>query len=82
MPRYRFNQLAFVDGDARWMRRRGRWHRSAPSVGLEPDAAWTPMDAGFDPIEEGVVANERRVALRGVLADFEEYSRRIGGEPW
>jgi arylsulfatase A-like enzyme len=82
LPRYRFNQLAFVDGDARWMRRRGRWHRSTPSVGLERDAAWTPMDARFDPIEEGVVATERRAALRGVLADFEEYSRRIGGEPW
>ena len=42
-----------------------------------PEAPFVRMAPGFDPLEEGVIAPERRGYLRGVLRDFGEYSARV-----
>jgi arylsulfatase len=82
LPRYRFNQLAFTTGDRRWMRRRGRWHTAPVAAPGDADAPWEPLDRGVDPVEEVPLGADLRARLRGTMASFGEYSRRIGGDPW
>lgn len=76
LPQYRHNQLAFVHGDQRFRYRDGRWSVAPPATeGPEPE--FQDLPAGVDPIEEAVSDAERRQALRGYLAGFQEFSRRI-----
>ena len=82
LPHYRFNQLAFVADDRRWMRRRGTWHAAPVSAPGDAEPPWEPLPIGTDPVEELEIGGVRRAALRGTIASFGEYSRRIGGEPW
>jgi len=82
LPRYRFNQLAFLAQDRRWMRRRGAWHTASVSAPGAPEPRWEPLPRGTDPVEELDLGATRRAALRGAIASFGEYSRSIGGEPW
>jgi hypothetical protein len=82
LPAYRFNQLAFVEGSRRWMRRRGRWHLAPVVAPGAAEPAWERLPEGFDPVEEAVAGDMRRQALRGTLARFGTYSERIGGDPW
>ncbi len=77
LPQYKFNQICMLEGGKRWLRRRNEWFVGDPAAGgVEP--SFERLAPGFDPLEEGVIASERRPYLRGVLRDFEEYSRRVG----
>lgn len=77
LERYRFDQIAVVEGADRYLYRQGAWW-TAPvaTVGTEP--AFEPMPAGVDPIEDAVVP-ERRAVLRQTLTDFKAFAAEHGG---
>jgi hypothetical protein len=83
LPAYKFNQICLLEGGARWLNRKGEWLRAAPTTdagqtgGVPDEPAFEALPAGFDPLEEGVIAPERRPYLRRVLAEFGEYSKRV-----
>ncbi len=85
LPAFKFNQICLLEGGARWLNRKGEWLRADPardaseSGGVPEEPAFEALPSGFDPLEEGVIAPERRPYLRKVLAEFGEYSKRVEG---
>jgi arylsulfatase A-like enzyme len=75
LARYKFNQLCFLEGGMRWLYRRGDWY-AAPPVVQGPEADFTKLPSGTNPLKEAIVDVERRSHLERVLADFEAFSAR------
>ncbi len=76
LPKFKYNQICLLEGDTRWMRRRGEWF-SAPVTTEGPEKPFVRLPPGVDPLEEGVLAPERTVYLRSVLKDFGAWSARV-----
>lgn len=76
LPRFKVNQICFLEGGARWLRNGGRWYRADPTAD-GPEPVFEPLPAGYDPLEEGVIAPERRAEVRRILSEFEAYSSQI-----
>lgn len=72
---YRYNQVGFVEGDRRFVRRAGRWLSAPPST-LRHEAPFAPLPRGVDPVEEIADAG-RRAEYRRLISDFEAYSSGI-----
>lgn len=78
LEKFKFNQICVLEGGTRWMRRRDEWFSAAPTEdGVE--APFVRLPPGVNPIEEAVVAPERRPYLRAVLAAFDAWSNRVAG---
>ena len=76
LPRFRHNQLAFLEGHTRYRLREGRWAQAAPqTVGPEPD--FEDLPPGADPIEEAVREPSRAAALRQAVRGFEAFGQAI-----
>ena len=76
LPRYRHNQLAFLDGGVRYRLREGRWASAPPQTdGAEPPFVDLPADV--HPIEDAVADPGRRAQLRQILRDFEAFSATL-----
>lgn len=76
LPKFKYNQLCFVAGNQRFVRRDGNWY-GAPVSTLQGEPDFEPLPAGVDPVEElgdGPAARTRR---RRLVSDFEAYSTRI-----
>lgn len=76
LRRFKYNQLCFVAGRMRWMRRDGRWYSAPPST-LAGEPEFQPLPAGIDPVEELAPGAADRTRLRRLVSDFEAYSTRI-----
>lgn len=77
LPKFKYNQICFVEGDTRWLRRRGEWF-SSPITRDGPEQPFLRLPPDVDPLQERVIAPERRGYLRSVLADFGAWSERVG----
>lgn len=76
MDKYKFNQLAFIDGDKRFVNRAGNWmYAPVSSNGSEPVFEW--VDKGFNPIEELNLAAGKKKYLESALKDFSVFSDTI-----
>lgn len=75
LARYKYNQICFLEGGQRFLRRRGDWY-TAPAAGSGPEPAFTRLSASTNPLFEAIVDQERRSHLTRVLADFEAFSAR------
>ena len=77
LRRFKYNQLCFVAGRMRWLRRNGRWFSAPPSTlhGGEPEFA--PLPTGVDPLRELAPHAVDRTRLHRLVSDFEAYSTRI-----
>ncbi len=76
LPRYKYNQLAFVSGNDRFVRRDGHW-LGAPVSTLTGEPEFRQLPSGVDPVEELSHEPESRTRLRRLVTDFEAYSTRI-----
>lgn len=77
LPKYKYNQLCFVEGRQRYVLRRGKWHSGKRQEGIEQEEPFQPLDPGFDPIQEAVVDRERQEFLRNTVRGFEAFSTRV-----
>lgn len=75
LARYKYNQICFLEEGTRWLYRRGEWF-SAPAATIGPEAEFTRLPSGTNPLAEAIVDAERRAHLQRVLADFEAFSAR------
>lgn len=76
LPQYRHNQMAFVEDGMRYRRSEGRWSAAPPQLeGVE--AAFEPLPADVDPIEDVVTDLERRARLRSYVDGFESFSASL-----
>lgn len=78
LDKFKYNQICFLEGGTRWLRRRDDWF-AAPPANDQAEPEFTALPAGVNPIEESVIDPERRGTLRRVLADFEAFSERNSG---
>ena len=76
LRKYKFNQLCFVAGKSRWLRRNGAWYSAPPST-LAGEPEFVPVSAGLNPVEEMSTDAEERTRLRRLVSDFELFSGRI-----
>jgi hypothetical protein len=77
LPEYKYNQMCFVDGDRRYLRRSGQWLTSPRQNDLETEAEFQPLPRGFDPVQEMVSDPERRQYLSDTIEGFEAFSSTI-----
>ena len=76
LPQYKYNQLGFVDGEYRYMLRKGGWHVSPVSKnGIEPSFDLLPKDS--NPIFDAVSDPGRQKAISQIVKDFEVFSKKI-----
>lgn len=77
LPKYRYNQMAFVEGDQRYLLREGEWWHASRQNGTEHEPEFVPFENGADPIEDFVEDPERREYLRQSASRFQEFSATI-----
>ncbi|MFP3853094.1 MAG: sulfatase-like hydrolase/transferase [Anaerolineales bacterium] len=77
LDKYKYNQLAFVEGRERYLFRRGQWYSAPRQQELEMEATFKPMGNGLNPVLEAVQDRDRREYLSKQVKDFEEFSDEI-----
>ncbi|MSP55473.1 MAG: hypothetical protein EXR69_07715 [Myxococcales bacterium] len=77
LQRYRYDQIAFVEGGQRFLNRQGGWWTAAAAT-VGPEPVFEPLPSGVDPIEDAVVP-ERRAALRETVSAFRGFATEHGG---
>jgi hypothetical protein len=77
LPKYRFNQLCFVEDSMRYLLRNDNWYVApVPTKRREPD--FQLLETAFDPVEEAVEDSARRQYLRETVRDFRTFSAYVG----
>lgn len=76
MPKYKYNQMAFVEGDKRFVLRAGNWmYAPVPTNGKEP--VFEYVDKNFNPVEEVPLEGKRKKYLEQSIKDFSVYSEKV-----
>ncbi len=76
LPKFKYNQLCFVNNDMRYMRRDGAWYSAAVST-LQGEAPFARVAPRVDPVAELPLPADHRTRLRRLITDFEAFSSRI-----
>ncbi len=75
MPKYQYNQMAFVEGDKRFVLRANEWMYAPVSVnGKEPTFEY--VDKTFNPTEELQLPSDRKKYLQESIKEFSVYSEK------
>lgn len=77
LPKYKYNQLCFVEGDRRFLKRKDHWMQAPRQEGQELESDFEGLGLGIDPIEEFVEDRGRRDYLRTTVGRFEDFSASI-----
>lgn len=77
LPRYKYNQICFLEANTRWLNRAGHWYSAPPATNADREAPFVRLPGQTNPLEEMDIPSERRVYLRKVFQDFEQFSNRI-----
>ncbi len=77
LERFRYDQIAFVEGQTRFLNRQGGWW-TAPVATVGPEPVFVRMPVGVDPVEDAV-APERRAALHATIRAFRAFADEHGG---
>ncbi len=76
MPRYKYNQAAFIDGDKRFVHRAGKWMYAPVSTdGAEPTFEY--VESNFNPLEALQLPAERKKYLEQNFKTFSTFSEKI-----
>lgn len=76
LPRFKFNQFAFLHDGEKYIRRNDRWLTTKIANG-KPETDLELLPATFDPFEELKLDKERRAYLAQKYADFSAYSAKV-----
>ena len=76
MDKYKYNQIAFIDGEKRFVNRAGQWmYAPVTTNGMEPTFAY--IDKNFNPLEELNLNAERKKYLEQTIKGFTTFSDKI-----
>ncbi len=76
LPKYKFNQMAFIEGDQRFALRAGEWmYAPVGKDGKEPTFEY--VQKNFNPLEELHLSAERKKYLEKSVKDFSSFSEMI-----
>jgi arylsulfatase A-like enzyme len=77
LPRYKYNQICFLEANTRWLNRAGHWYAAPPATDANREAPFVRLSTSVNPLEEMEIPLERRTYLKKVFSDFEAFSNRI-----
>jgi hypothetical protein len=77
LEKYKFNQLAFVEGDQRFMLRQDNWYSAPRQQGVELEMSFEALNGGIDPIQEAVGDPSRRRYLMDQINRYRAFSESI-----
>ncbi len=77
LPRYKYNQIAFVEEGERYLLRNGDWLSAPRQEAFEEETAFAPLVEQADPLEEMVADRERKDYLRKAVAGFRQFASTI-----
>ncbi len=78
LEQFKYNQLCFVEGDTRYLYRKGVWYSAGVAKdGHEP--LFERMSSQTDPIEEVVQDAARKRRLQKIVSEFDEFSTKVVG---
>jgi Sulfatase len=76
LPKYKYNQICFVEGDQRYVNRAGEWLQApVGTTGAEP--IFQKIGTQTNPLEELKLSAERRAYMQQVFGDFSTFSEQI-----
>jgi len=76
LPKYKYNQVAFIEGNKRFVLRAGEWmYAPVGANGQEPFFEYVQKD--FRPLEELSLSAERKKYLEQSIKDFSVFSDKI-----
>lgn len=76
LDQYKYNQLAFIEGDDRFVLRAGKWmHAKVATNDIEP--TFKLVENKFNPVEELKLGAERKLYLDRSIKDFSSFSDKI-----
>ena len=76
LDKYKYNQLAFIDGQQRFVLRAGSW-MYAPVGKNCKEPVFEYVQKGFNPLEELHLSVERKKYLEKSIKDFSQFSDQI-----
>lgn len=77
MQKYKYNQMAFVQGNDRFVLRAGQWMYAPVQNGTATEPVFDYVEKGFNPLEEVAMPAERRQYLQQRVKEFSEFSDKI-----
>ncbi|HWB65161.1 MAG TPA: sulfatase-like hydrolase/transferase [Chitinophagales bacterium] len=77
MNKYKYNQMAFIDGDKRYVQRGGKWMYAPVGNNNEKEPTFEFVDNNFNPVEELKLSAARKKYLEQSVKDFGVVSERI-----
>ncbi len=76
MQKYKYNQVAFIEGNKRFVQRAGNWmYAPVSNNGSEPTFEF--VDKNFNPLQELNLPEDRKKYLEKSLKDFSSFSDKI-----
>ena len=76
LQKYKYNQMAFIEGDKRFVLRAGNWmYAPATKEGKEPTFEYVQQN--FNPLEELRLSEQRKKYLEQSVKDFSVFSEKI-----
>lgn len=76
LPKYKYNQICFVDNEYRYLYRMGKW-MAAPITKSTWEPVFEPIPDGINPLLEAVSDVEKRKKMEAILKNFEIFSDKI-----
>lgn len=76
MEKYKYNQVAFIEGDKRFVQRAGNW-MYAPVYGNGAEPTFEFVDKNFNPLHELNLQADRKKYLEKSLNEFSVFSDKI-----
>ncbi len=73
LPKYRHNQICFLEQGVRLLKRHGDWLYAAPQVDSE-EPSFCAVSKGTDPLSELGIPSERLRRYRAILKSYEHFS--------
>ena len=77
LEKYKYNQLAFVEGDQRYMLRQDNWYTAPRQQGVELEMRFEALNGGIDPIQAAVEDPSRRRYLMDQINRYRAFSESI-----
>jgi arylsulfatase A-like enzyme len=74
MPKYKFNQFCFIDGDTRYLLKNDAWYSSPIPKKTEGEKAFESLPHGVDPIQEDVRDVDKREYLHTHVSQFKKFA--------
>ena len=77
LPKYRFNQFAFVADSTKYVFRKGRWLSAPVTTKNEKEESLVPLPKSVHPLQEKLVPPENEASLRKRFAEFTRFSSYV-----